>query len=147
MFETLWNKAIPSEQRTREIDEGVGCARPRILEDQDQIINEIRRINYSSTRLSVCAVCGGMQMGYKYLFDTYMNIINKHQKAEGEGMRWITNIDKDNLDLVKVFLKTGVQIRHVQNMPPINFGVADKEIAGTIENFGEPRRQNSCKFV
>lgn len=48
MFETLWNKAIPSEQRITEIDEGVQPVRTRILKDQDQIINEIRRINHSS---------------------------------------------------------------------------------------------------
>lgn len=60
MFETLWNKAIPSEQRITEIDEGVQPVRTRILKDQDQIINEIRRINHSSTRLSVCSVFGGM---------------------------------------------------------------------------------------
>ena len=63
MFETLWSKAIPFEQRIGEIDDGVQPVRTRILEDQDQIINEIRRIIYSSTRLSVCAVFGGMQMG------------------------------------------------------------------------------------
>jgi two-component system, OmpR family, sensor histidine kinase VicK len=133
MFETLWSKAIPSEQRIREIEEGVQPVSTRILEDQDQIINKIRRINYSSTRLSVCAAFGGMQMSYKYLFDSYMSIVDKHQKGEGEGMKWITNIDKENLDLVKVFLKAGIQIRHVKNMPPMNFGVADKEMAGTIE--------------
>ena len=27
-----------------------------------------------------------------------MNIVDKHQKGEGEGMRWIINIDKENLD-------------------------------------------------
>ena len=133
MFETLWSKAIPSEQRIREIEEGVQPVSTRILEDQDQIINKIRRINYSSTRLSVCAAFGGMQMSYKYLFDSYMSIVDKHQKGEGEGMKWITNIDKENLDLVKIFLKAGIQIRHVKNMPPMNFGVADKEMAGTIE--------------
>lgn len=62
-----------------------------------------------------------------------MYIVKKHQKGEGEGMRWITNIDKENLELVKVFLKAGIWIRHVRNIPPINFGVADKEMAGTIE--------------
>ena len=133
MFETLWSKAIPSEQRIREIEEGVQPVTTRILEDQDRVINEMRRINYSSTRLSVCAVFGGMQMGYKYLFDSYMYLVDKHQKGEGEGMRWIINIDKNNLDLVKVFLKAGIQIKHVKNMPPMNFGVADKEMAGTIE--------------
>ena len=45
MFETLWSKAIPFEQRIREIEEGGQPVGTRILEDQDQIINEIRRFN------------------------------------------------------------------------------------------------------
>src|SRR5262249_52951914 len=48
IFETLWSKAISSEQRIREIEEGAYPVSTRILEDQDQIINEIRRLNYSS---------------------------------------------------------------------------------------------------
>src|SRR5215470_6402482 len=133
MFETLWSKAIPSEQRIRKIEEGVQPVSTRVLENQDQIIHEIRRLNYSSNTLSVCSAFGGMQMGYKYLFDSYMKIVDKHQKGEGKGMRWIINIDKENLNLVKVFLKAGIQIRHVKNMPPMNFEVSDKEMAGTIE--------------
>ena len=133
IFETLWNKAIPSEQRIREIEESVHPVSTRILEDQDQIINEIRRLNYRSTRLSVCSGFGGMQMSYKHFFDSYMYLLDKQQKGEGEGMRWAIHIDKENLDLVKVFLKAGIQIRHVKNMPPMNFGVSDKEMAGTIE--------------
>src|SRR5215813_3464830 len=90
MFETLWSKAIPCEQRIREIDEGVQPVSTRILEDQDQIINEIRRSNNSSTRLSICSGFGGMQMSYKHFFDSYINIVDKQQKGEGEGMRWIS---------------------------------------------------------
>ena len=72
-----------------------------------------------------------MQMSYKYLFDTFLNIVEKYKKGEGEGMKWIINIDKDNLDLVKV--KAGIQIRHIKNMPPMNFGVSDVQMAATIE--------------
>src|SRR5215813_12758913 len=133
MFETLWSKAIPSEQRIREIEEGVHPVSTRILEDQDQIINEIRRLDYSSTRLAVCSGFGGMQMSYKYFFDLYMNIVDKYRKGEGEGLRWAIHIDKQNLDLVKVFLKAGIQIRHVKNMPPMNFGVSEVATAATIE--------------
>jgi two-component system, OmpR family, sensor histidine kinase VicK len=133
MFETLWSKAIPSEQRIREIEGGVQLVSTRILEDQDQTINEIRRLNYKSTRLSVCSGFGGMQMAYKYLFDSYMNILDKYQNGEGEGIRWVVNIDKENLNLVKVFLKAGIQIRHIKNMPPMNFGITDIGMAGTIE--------------
>jgi two-component system, OmpR family, sensor histidine kinase VicK len=134
LFEILWNNAMPAQQRIREIEESVQPVRTRVLEDQDQIIHEIRRLNYSSNTLSVCSAFGGMQMGYKCLFDSYMKIVEKYQKGEGKGMRWIINIDKENLDLVKIFLKAGIQIRHVKNMPPMNFGVSDKEMAATIEN-------------
>ena len=141
----LWNKATPAEQR-REIEEGVQLVSTRILQDQDQIINEIRRLNNSSSRLSVCSGFGGMQMSYKYFFDSYLNIVDKHQKAEGKGMRWIINIDKENLNLVKVFLKAGIEIRHVKNMPPMNFGVSDKEIAGTIEKMEGGKMSQSFLF-
>src|SRR5215813_5270589 len=146
VFEILWNKATPAEQRIREIDDGVQAVSTRILEDQDQIIHEIRRLKDSSNRLSVCSAIGGMQMGYKYLFDSYMNIVDKHRKGEGKGMRWIINIDKENLNLVKVFLKAGIQIRHVKNMPPMNFGVSDKEMAGTIEKMEGGKMSQSFLF-
>src|SRR5215831_1527551 len=133
MFETLLSKAIPSEQRIREIQEGVKPVSTRILEDQDQIIKEMRRLDYSATRLSVCSGFGGMQMSYKYLFDSFVNVLDKHQKGEGEGMRWIINIDNENLNLVKVFLNAGIQIRHIKKMPPMSFGVSDKQMGATIE--------------
>ncbi|MFZ0224120.1 MAG: hypothetical protein WAM42_20760, partial [Candidatus Nitrosopolaris sp.] len=133
IFDILWNKATPAEQRIREIEEGVQPVGTRILEDQDQIINELRRFNNRATKLSICSAVGGMQMTYKYLFDTFLDIVEKYKKGEGEGMRWIINIDKDNLDLVKVFLKSGIQIRHIKNMPPMNFGVSDVQMAATIE--------------
>jgi hypothetical protein len=61
-----------------------------------------------------------------------MYILDMHKKKI-EGMRWITHIDKENLNLVKIFLKAGIEIRHVKNIQPMNFGVSDKEMAGTIE--------------
>jgi two-component system sensor histidine kinase VicK len=133
IFDIFWYRAIPAEQKIREIEEGVQPISTRILEDQDEIIKELRRLNNNSTRLSVCSAFGGMQMSYKYLFDSYVNIVDKHQKGEGKGMRWIINIDKENVNLVKVFLNAGIQVRHVKNKPPLNFGVSDKELAATIE--------------
>jgi hypothetical protein len=133
VFESLWSKAIPAEDKIREIEEGIVPVRTRLLENQDEIIREIIRSNNSSTRLSVCSAFGGMQMAYNYLFDSYKNVIDMHRKEEGKGMRWIVKIDKENLNLVKIFLDAGIQIRHVNNMPPMNFSVSDKEMSATIE--------------
>ncbi|HEY6885499.1 MAG TPA: ATP-binding protein [Nitrososphaeraceae archaeon] len=106
----------------------------RMLVNRDEIIKEIKRKNNAANNLSICTGFGGMQMSYNYLFDSYKNVIDKSKKkGEGLGLRWITNINKDNLELAKIFLKSGIQTRHIKNMPPLSFGVSDKEVALTIE--------------
>jgi two-component system, OmpR family, sensor histidine kinase VicK len=140
-FDTFWSKSIPAEQRIRDIEEEgrkVLPIRTRLLENQDEIIREIRSLNYIADKLSVCSAFGGMQMSYNYFFDTYKELIDRNRK-KGEGrkefdvLRWIINIDNNNIKLVEIFLESGIQIRHVKNMPPLNFGVSDKEVALTIE--------------
>jgi len=91
----------------------------------------------------VCTGFGGMQMSYNYLFDSYKNVVNRYkekrkslkqpEKEENEGLRWLTNVDKDSLNLVKLFLDNQIRIRHLKNMPPLSFGVSDKEVAITID--------------
>jgi two-component system, OmpR family, sensor histidine kinase VicK len=128
LFEELWKNGIDADDRIREVEEGLAPVKTKILKDENEIINEIRRLNNSASRLSICSAFGGMQMSYKYFFDTYKKIV------ECEGMRCIVNMDKkDSLDLIKVFLNAGIQVRHVKNMPPMNFGVSDNELAATIE--------------
>ena len=76
-----------------------------------------------------------MQMSYNYLFDSYRNVVDKHRKGESkEGLRWLTSIDdKESANLVEILLQSGMQVRHIKNMPPLNFGVSDKEVALTVE--------------
>ena len=132
-FETLWNKAIQAEQRIREIEEGIMPIRTRIIENQDEIIKEIKHKNNSASKLSVCSTFGGMQMSYNFLFDSFEKVIDKHRKGESEGIRWIISIDKESIPLVKTFIKAGIRVRHLKNMLPMSFGVSDKEVSITIE--------------
>jgi signal transduction histidine kinase len=87
-------------------------------------------------------------MSYRLFFDTYRNIVNKFGEKEGKegefnGLRWIINVDKDSIKLVKLFLEVGFQIRHVKNMLPINFGVSDKEVAIRIEKIERGKMSHS----
>jgi two-component system, OmpR family, sensor histidine kinase VicK len=148
IFDTLWNTAIPAEQRIKEIEEGLEPIRTRILESQDQIIEQIRNLNNRADHLSVCSSLGGMEMSYDLFFDTYRNIASKFRKEEEkEGeftrLRWIINIDKESINLVKLFLEVGFQIRHVKNMLPLNFGVSDKEVAIRIEKIEQGKISQS----
>jgi two-component system, OmpR family, sensor histidine kinase VicK len=139
-FENLWSKAIPAEYRIREIEEGITPIRTSIIKNEDEIIKEIRNMNNRGDKLSICSGFGGMQMSYNYFFDSYKRIVDKYRAGKekdddgnGGGLRWIINIDKDNLSLIKIFLEYGIQVRHTKSMPPLSFGVSDKEVALTIE--------------
>jgi nitrogen-specific signal transduction histidine kinase len=56
-----------------------------------------------------------------------------YSRREHKGIRLVSSIDRESLDIVRKFLAIGVQIRHVKNMPPIDFAVSDREMIATIE--------------
>ncbi|MFL6469809.1 MAG: hypothetical protein ACJ71H_03050 [Nitrososphaeraceae archaeon] len=64
-------------------------------------------------------------------------MISKEEKEEGrrkgKGIRWIISIDKYSVELVKVFLNAGIQIRHFKNLTPMNFAVDDRYFYATID--------------
>jgi signal transduction histidine kinase len=107
----------------------------KVLQNVDEILKKGENILQSSTEFLACSKFNGMRLVYNSYFDSYEKVmLNKYRKGEHRGIRWITSIiDKDSADLVRLFLNIGVQIRHVKNMPPIDFAVSDKEMMATIE--------------
>src|ERR687888_830643 len=133
IFDTLWTKSIIAEKRIKEIEEGKAHYETRIIEDAQEIIKEIGRLTASSSELCTCLTAGGMQYSYNHFFELKKNLLDKQKKGEHKGIRYISNIDKDNMNLAKILLDADIKIRHVKNLPPMSFGVSDKEIAATIE--------------
>jgi len=106
----------------------------RIVEDPNQIIEEISRLTANSNELSTCISSGGLEFSYKYFFELKKELLEKQKKGKHKGIRYVTKIEKeDNIELVKTYLNSGIQIRHVKNLPPMSFGVSDKEMSATIE--------------
>ena len=48
--------------------------------------------------------------------------------------------------MVKIFLDAGINVRHISNLPPMSFGVSDKEIAATIEKMEGGKTSQSFLF-
>jgi hypothetical protein len=139
LFEILWKKAIPAEQKIIEIEVGIEPVETKVLEDSEEILNHLKyRIERASHR-SVCSSIGGLQLVYNNFFDSYKKMLDSHRN-KGSGreqgsstVRWVTIIDKESIDLVKKFLDAGIQIKHVRYLPPINFAVDNKYFDATIE--------------
>ena len=143
VFDSFWSRAIPAEDRIREIQEGKIRYQTRIIENPDEIIGQISRLTASSNELSTCLSSGGLYYSHKYFFDIKKKLLDKQKKGEHKGIRYITNIDNDNVELAKLYLDSGIQIKHVKNLPPMSFGVSDKEMAVTIEKMEDGRVINS----
>jgi two-component system, OmpR family, sensor histidine kinase VicK len=143
IFDTFWNSTVSAEQKIREIEEGIIRYKTRIIENSDEAIKEIGRLTASSNKLDTCLTSGGLQYSHNYFFDIKKILLEKQQKGEHEGIRYITNIDSGNLQISNLYLESGIQIRHMKNLPPMSFGVSDREIAVTIEKMEEGRRIQS----
>jgi two-component system sensor histidine kinase VicK len=107
--------------------------RTRVLNNPSQISEQIRQIAETYSGLSIASTFGGMQLIHNTFLDSYKKILGKYKKGEGNGIRWITNIEEECVELVKIFLDLNMQIKHVKNLPPINFAVGKKEVNLTIE--------------
>src|SRR5215216_1948500 len=105
----------------------------RVLDNPSIVARQIFHLAETSSGLSVVSVFGGLQLIYNNFLDPYKNILDKHKIGEGKGIKWAINIEKESVELVKIFLDLGMQIKHVKNLPPINFTVGDKEVNATIE--------------
>ncbi|MGC1931951.1 MAG: HAMP domain-containing sensor histidine kinase, partial [Candidatus Nitrosopolaris sp.] len=133
LFEILWKKAIPAEQKIREIEDGIDPPETKVLEDPAEVFNHMRYVIENASKRLICSSSGGMYLAYNNFFDQYKKILDKHRRGEGEGIRWLTAIDKENKDLVEVFINAGVQVRHVGILPPINFAVDNTHFYATID--------------
>ena len=144
IFDTLWSSAISAEKKIKEIEEGrVIRYETRIIENPDEVIKEIGRLTTSSNKLDTCVTSGGLQYGHNHFFYLKKKLLDKQERGEHKGIRYITNIDNENLHISKTYLDYGIQIRHMKNLPPMSFGVSDKEIAVTIEKMEGGKRVQS----
>jgi two-component system, OmpR family, sensor histidine kinase VicK len=143
VFDSFWSRSIPAEKKIKEIEEGITHYETKIIEDPNQIIEEISRLTANSNQLASCLTPGGMQYSYNYFFEIKKKLLGKQMKGQHKGIRYISRIEKDNVDLAKTYLNSGIQIRHVKNLPPMSFGVSDKEMSATIEKMEGGRKIQS----
>jgi two-component system, OmpR family, sensor histidine kinase VicK len=129
----LWDKAVPAELKIREIEEGVVPYKTKVIDNSEEIIQEIGRLASDSNELATCLTAGGILYSHYYFFNIKKKLLDKQRKGEHMGIRYVTSIEKENLETAKLYLDNGIQIKHFRTLPPMSFGVSDKEIAATIE--------------
>ena len=139
VFDTLWSKAVLAEDRIREIEEGVRRPEIRTTKDPQEILQGTVGLVRRSKQYSVCSLSDGLLYAHNYSFDAFNEILDLHRTGKHAGVRWVTRIEDDSkdsklLEVIKTFMKLGMEIRHVTTVPPMSFGVSEKEMGVTVEN-------------
>jgi two-component system, OmpR family, sensor histidine kinase VicK len=140
IFETLWNTAIPAEQKIKEMEEGIEPIKTEVLENPKEILKKIMDFNKTSNEICVFSSIGGMKLIYNNLMDLYREVVEKHRDGKHKGVRYLTSINNDDdVKLVKAFLDEGISIRHAKDMSDINFALSDSLLLSTIDKMEEGR--------
>ena len=133
IFDTLWSKSIPAEERIKQILDGAVPRETKIVNNQDEIMKHIIHLSEVSSGLSVVSNHGPMKLTYNGFLELFMKILEKQKRGETKRIRWIMRIEEDSVNVVKKFLTLGVEIRHVKNLAPINFAVSKHGLIATVE--------------
>jgi two-component system, OmpR family, sensor histidine kinase VicK len=122
----------------------VSSLQTKLVENNpDEIVKEISQMTANSNELATCLPAGGMQYSYNHFFEIKKKLLEKQKKGQHRGIRYVTIIDNENIHLIKIYLQVGIKVRHVRNLPPMSFGVSDKQIAATIEKMEGGRNVQS----
>jgi signal transduction histidine kinase len=136
VFDNLWSNAVSAEQRFTEIEENVEkYYQTRVLKNKAEIFEYMKSNAENANEQSTCCSIGGMQLVYNSFFNEYKKIVDRGRgsKKESKGVRWITSIEKDSIDLIKVFLDSGMQVRHIKNLTHMDFAVNNKNFNATVD--------------
>ncbi|HYA85135.1 MAG TPA: hypothetical protein VEH06_17060, partial [Candidatus Bathyarchaeia archaeon] len=129
VFEILWNKATPAEQRIKEIEHVETVA----LKNISEIAKRIEKNIEYSNQIKIASHPGVLELIYDNFLGSFKKVLDRYRRGEHKGIRFITTINKDNQELAILLLNEGVQIRHTKNLTPLSFCISNKEFLATVE--------------
>jgi signal transduction histidine kinase len=138
VFDALWIRAVVAEDRIREIEEGMKRLETRVVKDPAEIIQDTISMVRRSKQYSVCSGSDAVLYAYNYSIDAFKEILDRHRSGKHAGIRWVTKIEDNQdsrlLEVVKTLMKLGMQIRHVETIAPMSFGISEKEMTIRVDN-------------
>ena len=106
----------------------------KIIQNIDDIILKSKSILSDSREFILCTRPSGLRLAYNNYFEIYQQICRNGRTRRHGGIKIITSItDSNDIEVVNKFLALGINIKHVKNLPPINFAASEKEMIATIQ--------------
>ncbi|WP_458746638.1 hypothetical protein [Candidatus Nitrosocosmicus sp. T] len=106
-FLSDWDRALPLDKRIKYLEKGIEPITTKVLEKPDEILNQIRKFNTSSNQIYAFSTIEGLIMIRKNFPEFHSKILQKYEKGEHLGVKWITTINtKADTEEVRFFLES-----------------------------------------
>jgi two-component system, OmpR family, sensor histidine kinase VicK len=124
VFEILWNKAIPAEQKIREIEEGYVIERTEVLYGSENVVcAELRFFSEAKSRIDTCMdyTRPPLAIEIESIRKSFVEV-----KSKAVKLRYLTEITNDNLSSCKEIMKIVDELRHLDGIKG-NFMISERE--------------------
>jgi two-component system sensor histidine kinase VicK len=122
-FETLWNKAVPADQKIREIEEDIPIETTEVVRGIENIVrNQVDGLSFTKIQHDACVdqTFPASLLSSKMVWDKCFELRNR-----GIKMRTITEITPKNIAYCKVMVER-MELRHLDDIRG-NFSISDKK--------------------
>ena len=129
-FENLWDKAIPAEQRIKEIEEDIPPQRIETVYGREKTVQAVLRL-VSRTMHELCVYAESsypqVVMSSQPIVQAYSDLKN----TRSGKARWITEVDLSNIPYIKKLMQF-VEVRHLDGIKGNAISVNENESLTTI---------------
>lgn len=122
-FETLWDKAIPAEQKIREIEEGIPIETTEVVRGIENIVrNQVEGLSFTKIQHDACVdhTFPASLLSSKMVWDKCLELRNR-----GVKIRTITEITTKNIAYCKRMVER-MELRHLDDIRG-NFSISDRK--------------------
>jgi hypothetical protein len=122
-FETLWDKAIPAEQKIREIEEDIPIETTEVVRGIENIVrNQVEGLSFTKVQHDACVdhTFPASLLSSKMVWDKCLELRNR-----GVKMRTITEITTKNSAYCKRMVER-MELRHLDDIRG-NFSISDRK--------------------
>jgi nitrogen-specific signal transduction histidine kinase len=137
IFDTMWKNAVPAVKKIKEIEEGKPTEYiTKVLSRSEGSLNEssLQEFFYRIKKVDVVASSEGLNRGYEFFRTLNDNLLKEGEKSGRDNhLRVLVEVSKDNINIVKKYINSNIQVRHLKKEPPIYFSVTDLNLLATIE--------------
>lgn len=150
IFDTMWKNATPAIKKIKEIEEGKFAGYvTKVLSRSEGSLNEysLQEFFYNTKRIDIVASTEGLSRVYEFFHRLNHNLLKEGEENGDENhLRVLVEVSRDNLNIVKKFINSNIEVRHLKKEPPIYFAVTDLNVLATIERMEEEDMTESILY-